>query len=279
MTKIPVNTIRVGDIDVAYEVSDHTQPWAGREPETVLLHHGYSRNMKFWQPWVSRLSGKYRVVRFDSRGCGDTTVPPLDWVCTGNQIADDAVRLLDALDIERVHWIGESSGGIYGMIAALAHPDRFRSLTGLDTPLRIPDKVLGRYTLGERDQAAAIEKYGVGGWCRKTLDYRLDIGHASQSLQDWYVAEMDRTPRHVAIAYYRLVQDADLSQRAAALDIPIMVLAGEKSPIADKDNIAKAGASMRNTRVVTIPGYGHGISMVAPDECVKEIEKFWASLR
>src|SRR5690606_1043225 len=121
------------------------------------------------------------------------------------------------------------------------------------------------------------EKYGVGGWCRATLDYRLDVPHASQALQDWYVAEMDRIPKHVAISYYRVVEDADLSSRAAEIDAPVMILAGEKSPIADNEKIAQVG--MKDIRIVTIPGFGHGISMVAVEECVNEVERFWSSLR
>ena len=67
---------RIGDIDVRYELTDYTAPWKSGPADTVLLHHGYARNLLFWQPLVPVLAGRYRVLRFDARGCGETTRPP-----------------------------------------------------------------------------------------------------------------------------------------------------------------------------------------------------------
>ena len=66
-------TARVGDIDIHYELVDYTAPWRTTPPETVLLHHGYARNMMFWQGLLPLLASEYRVLRFDARGCGETT--------------------------------------------------------------------------------------------------------------------------------------------------------------------------------------------------------------
>src|SRR5690349_16581736 len=130
------STKRIGDIDVRYEVIDHTAPWRKTPPDTVLLHHGYARNMLFWQPLVPLLAGEYRVVRFDARGCGETTKTPPGDAYVLSRFVDDAMGLMDALGIERVHWVGESSGGIIGMLAALMHPERLHTLTLCDTPFR-----------------------------------------------------------------------------------------------------------------------------------------------
>ena len=53
---IPHSMIRVGDIDIEYAVSDYTDPWRDDEPETILFHHGYCRNMEFWRNWVPGLA-------------------------------------------------------------------------------------------------------------------------------------------------------------------------------------------------------------------------------
>ena len=62
-------SLRVGDIDVRYELVDYTPPWRKARAETVLLHHGYARNMLFWQELIPLLATHYRVLRFDARGC------------------------------------------------------------------------------------------------------------------------------------------------------------------------------------------------------------------
>ena len=120
--------IRVGDIDIRYELIDYTPPWRVTPPETILLFHGYARNMMFWQPFVSLLAGQYRVLRFDARGCGDTTKTPPGDRYSITQFVEDSIGLIDALGIDRVHWVGESSGGIVGLTAALNHPERLRTI-------------------------------------------------------------------------------------------------------------------------------------------------------
>ena len=179
---MPLQKMRVGDIDIEYQVSDYTDPWDDREPETILFHHGYCRNMDFWRGWVPGLARHYRVLRFNSRGCGGTTVPPAGAPYDANQLVGDALGLMDKLDIERAHWVGESSGGILGIVAALTHPERLNSLVLVNTPFKLPGAVMDTYNLGEPDHASAIEKYGVGGWCRQTLGYRLDLKKAPPAI-------------------------------------------------------------------------------------------------
>src|SRR4051794_14003373 len=108
---------QVGDLDIHYELVDYTEPWRKSLPDTFLLYHGYARNMSFWRSWVPLLSGHYRVLRMDARGCGQTHAPRAE-AYSFEQLAADAIGLMDTLGIERVHWVGESSGGIVGMTAA-----------------------------------------------------------------------------------------------------------------------------------------------------------------
>ena len=68
--KIPLQKMRVGDIDIEFDVADYTDPWADGEPQTILFHHGFCRNLDFWSGWVPELARHYRVLRFNSRGCG-----------------------------------------------------------------------------------------------------------------------------------------------------------------------------------------------------------------
>ena len=131
-----MSSIRIGDIDIHYELADYTDPWASSD--TVLLHHGFARNMEFWRPWVPLLARDYRVLRFDSRGCGKTSVPAPDEPYTLERMVDDALGLMDALGIERVHWAAEASGGHVGLALALRRPERVQSLTLCNTPFRLP---------------------------------------------------------------------------------------------------------------------------------------------
>ena len=74
--------VRLDDgAELFYKIDDFTDPWT--EPETVLLHHGMAKNHKMWFGWVPVLARHYRVIRFDMRGMGQSTVPgtglPVDY--------------------------------------------------------------------------------------------------------------------------------------------------------------------------------------------------------
>ncbi|HKA43275.1 MAG TPA: alpha/beta hydrolase [Burkholderiales bacterium] len=269
-------TARVGDIDIHYDLADYTVPWRETPPETFLLYHGYARNMHFWRPWVPLLAADYRVLWFDARGCGETTKPPPGSRMSFSQLAGDAIGLMDKLGIERVHWVGESSGGIVGMTAALEHPHRLSTLTLCDTPFRRSANIATTYTLGEPTRAAAFDKYGVGGWCRQTLSYRIDTTKASPALCEWYIEQMDRTPKHCAVAMDEAVAAGDVWPRLPEIKTPTLILSGAKSPIAQEAEVKAMQQRMPAAKLVAFEGYGHGVNMTAPDRCVGEVRRFVA---
>ena len=271
--------IKIGDITLNYEFVDYTAPWQTTEPETFLLYHGYARNMLFWEQWVPLLASDYRVLRFDARGCGGSSAPPVGTTMTFDQLVGDARGLMDQLGIKRAHWVGESSGGIVGLAFALAHPDRLHTLTVCDTPFKRSAKINTTYTVGEADRAAAFAKYGVGGWCRKTLPYRIDTTKASPELCEWYIAQMDKTPVDVAIEKEKMVGRGDFWPHLPNVNVPTLMLAGQKSQLAEEANMQAMQKHMPRATLVTFEGYGHGINLLAPGRCVSEVRKFLAAQR
>lgn len=263
----------VNGVDLAYELLDFTDPWRTDEPETVLLHHGYSRNKSFWTHWVPLLAGHFRLLRFDERGCGASSKPKEAGAYTVAELTRDAIGLMDRLAIDKVHWVGESSGGIVGMSAALDHPGRLRSLTMMNTPFRRPKEATSAYTLGEPDFASAIRKYGVGGFCRQTIDYRIDRSKAPSEMVEWYIAEMDKTEPHIAIAYNAELGRGDLWPRLPEVRVPILMLTSQ-SKLAKEDEMEAMRERLPDARLVAIEGYGHGIHLIAAERCVKEMLAF-----
>jgi pimeloyl-ACP methyl ester carboxylesterase len=270
---------KVGDLDIHYDLADYTAPWRETPPDTILLYHGYARNMLFWRPWVPLLASDYRVLWFDARGCGETTKPPAGTKMSFSQLAGDAIGLMDQLGIERVHWVGESSGGIVGMTAALEHAKRLSTLTLCDTPFKRSANIQSTYTLGEPTRAAAFEKHGVGGWCRQTLSYRIDTAKASPALQEWYIAQMDRTPVHCANAMDAAVAEGDVWPHLPDIRTPTLILSGSKSPIAQASEVKAMRQRLPAAKLIAFDGYGHGVNMTAPERCVAELRKFLGEQR
>ena len=272
-------TAQVRDLTIRYELADYTVPWRTDPPQTFLLYHGYVRNLLFWQQWMPPLCKDYRVLRFDARGCGETTKPPPGSPLSLKQLADDAVGLMDELGIARVHWVGESSGGIVGMTAALEYPERIATLTLCDTPFKRAKTIVSSYALGETDRSAALEKYGVGEWCRQTLSYRLDVANASPELCAWYIRQMALTPTYIAVEQGKLFGEGDLWPRLPEIKAPTLILSGTKSHVAPEADVKAMQQRIPHAKLHAFEGYGQGVNLTIPDRCIDEVLKFVADQR
>jgi pimeloyl-ACP methyl ester carboxylesterase len=104
----------------------------------VLLVMGAAASMDRWEPpFCERVAAAgFHVVRYDHRDTGgSTTYPPGEPGYTGDDLFEDAVRVLDALGIERAHLVGMSMGGALVQRIAVEHPDRVLSVAMLSTSL------------------------------------------------------------------------------------------------------------------------------------------------
>ena len=122
--------IKANGIHMNYEL-------AGKEDApVVVLSHSLASSLVMWRPQMDELNRHFRVLCYDTRGHGGTDAPAPPY--TLEQLGEDAMALLDALDIDVVHWVGLSMGGMIGQWIALNHPGRFRSLSLCDTAAVIP---------------------------------------------------------------------------------------------------------------------------------------------
>jgi pimeloyl-ACP methyl ester carboxylesterase len=94
--------------------------------EAVVMIMGFGGDHLAWAFQLPALSEKYRVITFDNRGAGQSSVP--DEPYSTRLMAEDTVGLLDALGVECPHVIGVSMGGMIAQEVALNHPGRVRSL-------------------------------------------------------------------------------------------------------------------------------------------------------
>lgn len=109
----------------------------GGEGPPIILAHGFLMDLTMFDPQVSVLAPEFRVIRFDARGFGRTQ-------SDGNRFsywdsAEDCIRLLDHLGIERAVVGGMSQGGFLALRAALKWPDRVKALVLISTQAGVDD--------------------------------------------------------------------------------------------------------------------------------------------
>ena len=126
---------------------------------TVVLHHPLATNLTIWDELTAALTPRYRVVRFDARGHGESEASkaPYSFATLGA----DVIGLMDHLKIERAHFLGLSMGGMVGQHLGLDQPRRFQSLV-LELHLQ-PHSRRGAAAVGRARQGHAREGHGLAG--------------------------------------------------------------------------------------------------------------------
>src|SRR5881392_3452218 len=113
----------------------------------VTMSHSLATDFGMWDPTVPALTGRFRVLRYETRGHGKTEAPRGAYSL--DQLADDALALLRELGIQKTHWVGLSMGGMIGQALALKAPQVLKSLSLCDTSSRIPAEAKGMEPLVE----------------------------------------------------------------------------------------------------------------------------------
>ena len=122
---------RVGDIDIAYR-------WDGvPDGPTLMMAHAMGTSQRIRDLQVPALADRYRLLRYGGRGHGDTNAPEGPYSL--RQFEADAVGLMDVLGLDKVHWVGISTGGMIGQGLAINHPDRIASLILCNTTSQADD--------------------------------------------------------------------------------------------------------------------------------------------
>lgn len=114
----------VNGVGIEYSVEGEQGPW-------LVLSHSLGCTRAMWDPQMAALAGRYRVLRYDTRGHGGSEATPGAY--TLEQLADDAAALMDHLGIGRATWVGFSMGGMIGQVFALRHAGRLQALVLADT--------------------------------------------------------------------------------------------------------------------------------------------------
>jgi 3-oxoadipate enol-lactonase len=256
------------------EVTDFVWPWVDSTP--VVMVHGFSRNAAIWMRWLPKLSETYRVYRMELPGMGSSPPPPRDFAWSREALEQAFVDTLDRFGLSKVHWIGESAGGKLGVLFATTFPDCVASLVLVDTSLRRSASVKLLHNFGESHSAASwgVQEYGMEEYCRRTINARLDTTKASPELVEWYIAQVAKTSADLGGGFKDFVDTLDIEEAIGKIKVPMLLLSGDKSKSVSADQVeTMRRVSGIQTRI--FEGYGHGLPVLLPDECVKASLEFW----
>ncbi|KAH7085323.1 Alpha/Beta hydrolase protein, partial [Paraphoma chrysanthemicola] len=263
-----------------YICDDFTDPWKPRE--TILIQHGFGRHSRFWYHWIPVLARKYQVIRRDLRGHGYSSFPSPNEIesydYSTEAILGEIVDTLDQLGIAKVHFLGESTGGILGEIFAAKYPDRLLSLTICSSPTYLPPPALQLFAFGREDWPTACRELGSRGWTEELARVPGTIPISDPAYLPWYLDQVSISDGEGMGQYAEFLSKIDARPFLSQIRVPMLILAPTASVAAKVEDQKAIADSISGSRLALIEGGGHEIYVTRAERCQGVFLDFLGSL-
>lgn len=267
--------IDLGDAQLYYEETGQGAP--------LVLLHGHSFDRRLWNPQLAELARHYRVIRYDMRGYGRSSLP-----VEGQEFlhADDLYRLLQALHIAKAHLVGLSLGGFVAVDFMALHPDATRSVvscSGSIYPWPGPEQPITEAEIARRrTEIAQLQAAGQEAYKEKWLASLLQASGPQQArsapllrqmVHDWSMWQ----PLHVEP---RVLLGTSLVPRLRAhpVQVPLLLLAGERESAARRHDNEVLQALVPGAQTAVLPHAGHVANLDNPAAFTQAVLQFLANL-
>ncbi len=239
----------VGEIELDYEPSGEGPP--------LLAIMGMSGTSLHWgEPFLSRLRESFEVIVYDHRGVGSSS--RLEGPVTISQLAADAAGLIQALELDSVHLLGISMGGMVAQELVLANPELVRTLTLGCTYCGGPGSSYGSMA---RDRL--YEAFSSGDRVRALRTaYELNLSpEATADPELWEQFQAIAAERAVAVpvimAQVAACVKHDTHERLPAINAPTLVIHGTEDEMIPVENGRLIASLIPGARLEILDGVGH----------------------
>ena len=217
----------------------------------VVLSNSLGSTHRMWDSQVAALEERFRVVRYDTRGHGDSPVPPGPYSI--DELADDVIALLDRFDIERAHLVGLSLGGMTMMRVAARNPERVDRLALLCTAAYLPP------AQGWTDRAALVRADGTSAVAAAVVQRWFTPGYlaANTEARQQFEAMVAATPAEGYAACCEAISAMDQRSDLSSIIAPTLAIAGADDPATPSDLLRDIVDAVPNGRLLVVPDSAH----------------------
>ena len=251
-------------------VAYHTYGRSDGEP--ILLIQGLGADSRGWALQRIALARRFRCIAVDNRGVGGSAGAPHP--LSLEQMANDAIEILDHEGIESAHVMGASMGGAISQFIAVAYPERVRSLVLACTACRHHE--WRRELL--REWADRVLEKGMGALASDGLQWLVDPRlHRRFGLWLNLMARnvLQATPEAFAAQVDAILEaDDDLRFELAGVRVPALVITGSQdllTPFGDAEELAEL---IPTSRLFELRGAGHALMVLAPNAYNRAVMEF-----
>jgi pimeloyl-ACP methyl ester carboxylesterase len=259
------NFVTSDGMRIAYYVDDFTDPW--KPAETLLMLHAAMGSARRFYSMVPGLARNYRVIRADTRGHGASQIPPPTLPLDKERLTQDALELLDHLEIGNAHLLGASAGGYVAQQLAIHHPERVRSLLLFCATPGFKGEQ-GKRWLADAAKRGMRDCFGA------TISDRFPVGEADQRLLDWFMDEICKNDLNYLARFIGYWTDTDFMDEIHRIKCPTLIVAPGAEPIGSGSLYAEMIKRIEGAELVVYENARHNIYDYLPDRCVGDVLGF-----
>jgi 3-oxoadipate enol-lactonase/4-carboxymuconolactone decarboxylase len=232
----------------------------------VVFSNSLGTTLEMWDAQARALAGRYRVLRYDTRGHGRS--PVLDEPVTIDGLADDLSGLLDGLGIARAHVVGLSMGGMTAQALAVRRPDLVHGLVLMATSAYLPQ--------GWAERAALVREQGMGAIVDSVM-------------ARWFTPQFYRTSPAPVVAlrerFLRIdprgyavccgaIGAMDLRASNAAITAPTLIIAGADDPSTPPAMSEDLRSRIKDAELIVVPRAAHILAVERADLVNRHLGSF-----
>ena len=225
----------------------------------VLMIQGLGASKNAWNLQRIAMATRFRIISFDNRGAGRSDKPTEPF--TLEQMADDALAVLDAAGIETAHVVGASMGGVISQIVAVKYPHRVRSLTLVCTACRNHpwrQELLQSWAKTAADKGMIEVGKEAAQWVMSPRSFRRLVPAFT-----WMGPLAALRPRHSFVSQIDAILNTreDLVDQLSTITAPTMVIVGNQDILTPRGDSEEIAERIPNAELVVISGAAHGLMM------------------
>jgi 3-oxoadipate enol-lactonase len=233
----------------------------------IVFSNSLGTTGAMWDAQAATLSDRFRVLRYDARGHGQTPAPPGPY--SMDDLAGDVLALLDRLGLERVTFCGLSIGGMTAMWLGVHAQERIDRLVICCTGMQLPTAEMWT------DRAALVREKGMGEVIDATMERWFTPAFPERSpevverIREIFLAT---NPEGYAGCCEALA-DFDMRGQLGPVSAPTLVIAGEDDPVGTPERAAAIADEIQGSRVVVLPNARHLPAVEQADAVTGELEQ------
>jgi len=239
--------IKANNIQMNFELSGE------KDAPIVVLSHSLASSLIMWNPQMDALNPHFRVLRYDLRGHGHSDATPGPY--TLDLLAEDVIGLLDALNIDRVHFVGMSVGGMIGQALALNHAKRLRSLVLCDTAAIVPAEAQPIW----EERLEKARKKGMESLAEETMERWFTPAFLKQNppVATLIQKQILATPLAGYLGCAEAIRRLNYLDRLSKINLSTLIMVGEDDPGTPVSASEAIHEHIPDSKLVILPSARH----------------------